>query len=45
MLNKIADACSNKSTFFELLGRKNGGDQVAIQQIRQLLNLLRHYGC
>ncbi len=37
MLNKIADAGSNKFTFFELLGGKNGGDQVAIQHIRQLV--------
>jgi hemoglobin len=37
MLNKIEDAGSNKSTFFQLLGGENGDDQVAIQKIRQLV--------
>jgi hemoglobin len=37
MLNKIEEAGSNKSTFFQLLGGENGDDQVAIQKIRQLV--------
>lgn len=37
MLDKISDVGSAKASIFELLGGKNGGDQFAIQQIRQLV--------
>jgi hemoglobin len=37
MLDKIEEAGSNKSTFYELLGGENGGDLVAIKKIRQLV--------
>jgi hemoglobin len=37
MLDKIEDVGSIKSSFFELLGGQNGGDQVAIQNIRMLV--------
>ncbi len=37
MLDKIEEVGSNKSTFYELLGGENGGNQVAIQKIRDLV--------
>ena len=37
MLDKISDIGSAKASIFDLLGGKNGGDQFAIQQIRQLV--------
>ena len=37
MINKIEEVGSTKSTFYQLLGGENGGDQVAIQKIRELV--------
>ena len=37
MIDKIEEAGSSKQTFFELLGGENGSDQLAIQNIRDLV--------